>query len=74
MKPVSHAMRVAALAIVAASLASCATPETRVRNGLIEAGLSRPMASCMAARMVERLSLLQLRRLDRLSTLLYGKW
>jgi hypothetical protein len=69
MKWISHAARVSGLVLIAATLASCATPETRVRNGLIEAGLSRPMASCMAQRMVERLSLLQLRRLDRLSTL-----
>jgi hypothetical protein len=47
-------------------LSACATPEQRVRNGLVSAGLSRPMASCMAARMVDRLNLLQLRRLGRI--------
>lgn len=51
------------------ALAGCATPETRVRTGLIEAGLSRPVAACMAARMVDRLSLLQLRRIGRLGDL-----
>jgi hypothetical protein len=50
-------------------LAGCATPEQRVRSGLIDAGLSRPMATCMAERMVERLSLLQLRRIGRLGDL-----
>ena len=38
-------------------------PEARLRAGLIEAGLSEPLAACMADRMVDRLSLLQLRRL-----------
>ena len=51
------------------TLSACATPETRVRNGLVDAGLSRPMASCMASRMVDRLSLLQLRRIGRLGDL-----
>ncbi len=50
-------------------LAGCATPEQRVRSGLIDAGLSRPMATCMAGRMVERLNLLQLRRIGRLGDL-----
>ena len=38
-------------------------PEARLRDGLIEAGLSEPLAACMADRMVDRLSLMQLRRL-----------
>lgn len=50
-------------------LAACSTPETRVRNSLMKAGLSAPMASCMAERMVDRLSLPQLRRLSSLSSL-----
>ena len=45
------------------ALAACATPATRLRTGLIEAGLSEPLAACMAERMVDRLSLIQLRRL-----------
>jgi hypothetical protein len=44
-------------------LAACATPETRLRTGLENAGLSQPMAACMAGRMVDRLSLIQLRRI-----------
>lgn len=51
------------------TLASCATPEQRVRSGLINAGLRPPLASCMAGRMVDRLSLLQLRRLGSLGNL-----
>ena len=51
------------------ALASCATPETRLRNGLHNAGLSRAMSACMAERMVDRLSLVQLRRLSALGSL-----
>jgi hypothetical protein len=51
------------------ALSACATPESRVRTGLISAGLSAPVASCMASRMVDRLSLVQLRRLQSVSTL-----
>jgi hypothetical protein len=51
------------------ALSACATPESRVRVGLIDAGLSKPVATCMAERMVDRLSLLQLRRLQSISTL-----
>jgi hypothetical protein len=49
------------------ALSACATPETRVRTALMDAGLSRPVASCMAQRMVDRLSLGQLQKLSRLS-------
>jgi hypothetical protein len=45
------------------SLSACATPETRIRTALIRAGLSKPISSCMAGRMVDRLSLLQLNKL-----------
>jgi hypothetical protein len=55
--------------LLALSLAACATPEQRVRSGLMDAGLSRPIATCMAERMVDRLSLLQLRRIGRLGDL-----
>ena len=49
------------------ALAACATPETRVRTSLVEAGLPPPVAKCMAQRMVDRLSLVQLNRLSSLS-------
>ena len=61
-------MRVAALAAVLA-LSACATPETRVRTALMDAGLSKPIALCMADRMVDRLSLIQLNRLGSLKKL-----
>ena len=48
------------------TLAGCATPEARVRAGLVDAGVAPRVAACMAERMVDRLSLLQLRRLGRL--------
>ncbi len=51
------------------NLSACATPEQRVRAGLMDAGLPRPMAACMATRMVDRLSLLQLRRIGRFGDL-----
>ena len=47
----------------AAMLSGCATPEAQVRAGLVNAGLSPPLAGCMAGRMVDRLSLMRLRRL-----------
>lgn len=60
--------RIAALIAVLA-LSACATPETRVRTALIDAGLPKPIAGCMAARMVDRLSLIQLNRLSGLKKL-----
>ena len=45
-------------------LAGCSTPEAKTREGLISAGIPRPIAACMAGRMVDRLSILQLRRLS----------
>jgi hypothetical protein len=52
-----------------ALLSGCATPETRIRTALIDAGLSKPVAGCMAERMVDRLSLLQLNKLRGLGKL-----
>ena len=60
--------RLVAVASVLA-LSGCATPETRVRTALMDAGLSKPVASCMADRMVDRLSLIQLNRLSGLKKL-----
>ena len=49
-------------------LAGCAQTiaESRVRSALTDAGLSERTASCMAGRMVDRLSISQLRRLEEL--------
>jgi len=55
------------------ALAACATPETRVRNGLMNAGLSAPISACMADRMVDRLSLVQLNKLNGLGKLKKNK-
>lgn len=57
--------------VIATSLAltACATPETRVRTALMDVGLSKPIASCMADRMVDRLSLMQLNKLNGLKKL-----
>lgn len=57
-------MRTLALFGATLVLTACATPETRLRNGLINAGLSANLSACMAGRMVDRLSLMQLRRLS----------
>ena len=64
-------MKLAILPLLAASLmlGGCATPETRLRTGLNNAGLSKAMSACMAERMVDRLSLVQLRRLSALGSL-----
>ena len=51
------------------ALSVCATPETRIRSALMDAGLSKPIAACMADRMVDRLSLVQLNSLNGLKKL-----
>jgi hypothetical protein len=53
----------------ALSLASCATPETRIRTALTSAGLSKTVADCMAGRMVDKLSIWQLNKLRGLGKL-----
>ena len=55
--------------VALSTVSACSTPETRVRNGLISAGLSKPIAGCMASRMVDRLSLGQLDKLNGLGKL-----
>ena len=61
--------RAALVTFVALALSACATPETRVRTALMDAGLSQPIAACMADRMVDRLSLVQLNKLSGLKKL-----
>lgn len=51
------------------ALSACATPETRIRTALVDAGLAKPVAACMAGRMVDRLSLGQLNKLRGLGKL-----
>jgi hypothetical protein len=62
-------MRLFLIALPLLTLSACATPESRVRSALLDAGLSRPVSTCMAQRMVDRLSLGQLQKLSRLSAL-----
>ncbi|WP_373472523.1 hypothetical protein [Sphingorhabdus lacus] len=62
-------MRSALVAVSVLALSACATPETRVRTALMDAGLYKPIASCMADRMVDRLSLIQLNKLSGLKKL-----
>ncbi|MFZ2998252.1 hypothetical protein [Sphingobium sp.] len=52
-------------------LASCASlsPESKLRTGLMEAGVSPHMAGCMAADMADRLSISQMKRLQSLGSL-----
>jgi hypothetical protein len=61
--------RLAVAAILALALAACATPENRIQSALVDAGLSKPVAGCMADRMVDRLSLGQLMKLRGLGKL-----
>jgi type IV pilus biogenesis protein CpaD/CtpE len=61
--------RVAGPVLAIALLSACATPETRVRTALMDAGLSQPISACMADRMVDRLSLIQLNKLSGLKKL-----
>lgn len=63
------AARLAVSVALIAVLAACATPETRVRKGLMSVGLSEPISRCMAGRMVDRLSLGQLNKLNGLGKL-----
>jgi hypothetical protein len=61
--------RILTIALPFALLAGCTAPETRLRTGLMGAGLSPTMAGCMADRMMNALSLIQLRRLQSLGSL-----
>ncbi len=62
-------MRLILFVVPLLALSACASPESRVRTALLDAGLSRPISTCMAQRMVDRLSLGQLQKLSRLSAL-----
>jgi hypothetical protein len=60
-------MRLALVLIPALLIAGCASPESRLRTGLADAGLSKRQSGCMAGRMVDKLSLGQLIKLSSLS-------
>jgi hypothetical protein len=61
--------RIAPVSLAALALSACATPETLIRTALMDAGLSQTMSACMADRMVDRLSLVQLNKLTGLKKL-----
>lgn len=65
----TRSARLALLLPLMAMLSACATPQQRIRAGLIEAGITPPVADCMAQRMADRLSLGQLRKLASLKGL-----
>ena len=57
-------IRLAAVAALAMLAACAATPEARVRTALMDYGLAEPQAKCMAAEMVDDLSVRQLMKLN----------
>ena len=63
--------RIFTLILPLIALSACATPENRLRTGLMNAGLGANQSACMADRMVDKLSLIQLRRIASLKN--FGK-
>ncbi|ANK14250.1 hypothetical protein A9D12_09455 [Erythrobacter neustonensis] len=63
-----HSASLAALGLGAVMLAGCVQTiaESRVQSALVDAGLDRANADCMATRMVDRLTIDQLRKLEAL--------
>jgi len=51
------------------ALTGCATPEDRLRDGLIHVGLSQRVSACMASKMVHELSLPELQKIGSLGSL-----
>ena len=63
-------MRPLAIAAALLALSACATTkQAQVRSALMDAGLSEPMASCMAEPMGKDLSVNQLKSLQRVAKL-----
>lgn len=60
-------MKVALVVVSALALSGCVQTiaESRVRSALAEGGLSDKNATCMAERMVDRLTIAQLKKLER---------
>jgi len=58
---------IVALCLLLPACASLA-PESRLRAGLVEAGLAPKLAGCMAEQMADQLSLTQLRKLQSLAS------
>ncbi len=68
-------MRSIAILVPVLALCACATVsiEARVREKLLEAGLKPRMAECVAPRLVDRLSIAQLRKLGQVAKLPRGQ-
>ncbi|MES2056519.1 MAG: hypothetical protein V4564_11330 [Pseudomonadota bacterium] len=62
-------MRLLISLLLALALSACATPEARLRSGLIDMGLPEAQSTCMADRMAHKLSVTQLRRISALGSL-----
>lgn len=58
------------LALALSTLAGCVEriAEGRVHSALLKGGVPDPVASCMAGRMVDRLTITQLRKLERIKS------
>ncbi|NCP14956.1 MAG: hypothetical protein GW858_12480 [Sphingomonadales bacterium] len=65
-KAAASSARIAGLMLGAVMLSACAQTiaKSRVESALIDAGLGERNATCMAERMVDRLSISQLRKLE----------
>lgn len=55
--------------LAAVALSGCIQSTARLQAGLERAGLSTPMSACVATRMTDQLSLVQLRRIGALGNL-----
>ncbi len=59
-----------ALSLALAGLvAGCASPQAKVRDKLVEAGVKPPMAACMADKLVRKLDYSELKELARVAKL-----
>lgn len=56
---------VSILLSAAFALGACASPQSRVETALVQAGVRASMATCMARRITDRLSIAQLQKLSR---------
>jgi hypothetical protein len=58
-----------AMVCIALGLAGCGPIEGQVRKGLMNAGIHKTVATCMSEKMVDKLSLFQLKRMASLGNL-----
>jgi len=62
-------LTIAFVGVAASLLAGCATPESRVRDKLVAAGVKPPMAACLADKLVHKLSYAELKELARVANM-----